>query len=149
MGAGQFSCGAGSSAGLDPAPTATTTPPAANEVYYDPAVRAWLIANGALAEMHWVDQSMALCLTISKGAIRSLPDLGIDRARLRKVTRAKAQAAVEAVVGEAIAHLTSKELVTVLGIDVEYAPGELGFRVRYQNNLLPPGTPPSVVPPNG
>lgn len=109
-----------------------------NPPAYDPRTRAIPIGtNGVLSSAHWVDASMAYCLTNFRGTIPGNPEIGLRRERLRRATQLTAQSIVEDEVAGAIAHLLERRAVDLLLVAAVWRVGKLGFLVRYINRLAP------------
>ena len=105
-GAGTTYAGAGL-AGADPQTLSTPVAPMANAAQYDPRTRTLVTnADGSVATVHPVDQTVAFALTIKLGTISSVPTVGFDFDRLRStLPDARPQAARDLVPEQAAAGL--------------------------------------------
>lgn len=103
-------------------------------VEYDAVLRGFrIIADGSIAQVHPVDQEVGIRLTVGKGWLAGLPDVGRDLARLKTVTSANAQQVVEDDVNQALAELIAEGSVRVVRVTVAFQPGRLWHAVDYNN----------------
>lgn len=106
---------------------------------YDPTTRAIPYdADGRAQQVHWVDQTVAVLLSVAQGSIAAAPDVGTDRAQLKRATTANVQTVVDDVVRQALGKLLAQAAITILRIEVAMSParGLLAYDVTYRNNLL-------------
>jgi phage gp46-like protein len=147
MGAGAFPAGHGP-AGHDPAPEPSPAPvPRAPGVpLFDGALRDFPNAdNGDLERVHWVDQKVALKLTIKRGAVSSSPALGSLLATLKRGAPAQLQNRAEDAVRNCLAQMIADGEVELLNVvATSPARGKLLVVVEYRNLLLPNEKPHTV-----
>lgn len=137
-GAGGSPAGVGP-AGYDPigAPSTQRAVTPQDSVQYDPSVRDFAGTTGGYwASVHWVDQAVALALTIERGKLKSVPTQGV---RYREIKRLGDDTAsqVEDMTREALALLLgSPPKITIISIETQITRGILKIAVTYENLLL-------------
>lgn len=132
-GAGALAAGT-SAAGFNQATDTENPTRQITAVLYDPEIRGYpIIADGSIAQVHPIDQEVSIRLTVGKGYIAGLPDVGRDLDRLKRVTSSNAQQVVEDDVNAALADLIANGSVRVVSVSVEYQSGRLFHEVRYVN----------------
>jgi hypothetical protein len=140
MGAGAFAAGAGP-AGHDPvpAPSAPTARRPDGAIMYDSASRGWQLDQGGQYEVvHFVDQKVALALSIGEGDLAPVSDFGNRFRRLSRLPRARLAAAADDAVRVALAQLLRDREIALLSVQVDTAVrGRLVVIVTYKNLLLP------------
>lgn len=139
MGAGAFPAGVGP-AGHDPPAAASLDPqqvPAAARFELFGQTFP-LDASGQLANVHPVDQAVALALGMEIGSVAAVPTLGLDVARLKRTRRDAMQSAVNDVVRAALQSLIAAGDIRLIGSPLaENANGRPWFYVDYINLRLP------------
>lgn len=136
LGLGWFPAGIGP-AGYDPVvpPDAprNVRPPAALRL--DGASRDYVLDDdGFYAELHPVDQKVALALLVSRGAIAAVPGLGNKLRTIRRVSAAVAETLTRQYIREALADLIRGKSIEVESVVVDTSvAGRLLFSVAYKN----------------
>ena len=136
MGAGSTYAGAGL-AGADIQASSPAAVPMANAAQYDPRLRIIVQnADGTVATVHPVDQTVAYCLTIKKGTISSDPARGFDWEKLRATAPAARARAAKDLVNLALAAPLAAGDVKILKVVLDQAPGRMGVSTTYINLRL-------------
>jgi hypothetical protein len=106
---------------------------------YNATTRDWDLDDyGQIRGVHWVDEGMALAISVDAGTIQSSPDTGNRiREKLKYLGGANDAAIVEACIMEAqpLRRYVDAGQATVTRIVVEEKGPRLAFAVYYRNNL--------------
>ena len=123
---------------------AASLAPQRQAVLYDPATRGAVRdpATGMLRTVHWVDQAVALALTVNAGSLSANTTLGN---RLRAIPRSagpRVRAEVEDAVREALSALLDRKDIGVTSVGVASpVRGQITVVVSYVNLRLTPNVP--------
>lgn len=132
-GAGSYAAGT-VSAGFNEATDTENPTTQILAVEYDAEIRGFrIIADGSIAQVHPIDQEAGMRLTIGKGWIANLPDVGRDLERLKTVTRATAQQVVEDDVKRSVAEMISAGSIRIERVTVAFVSGRLYHAIDYVN----------------
>ena len=105
---------------------------------YDPLMRAIpLDSDGRAVTVHWVDQDVALYLSVPLGSLGPLPLIGTDIEQLKTATVDNVDVVVSNVVELALAPLIKQRAVEIVDIATRFRPGSLAYQVHYHNLLIP------------
>lgn len=126
-------------AGGDVYTRSTVVTPFTAAAKYDPNTRTMVVStvDGSLEIVHWVDQAVALALSVPLGSVPSVPDLGLDFGAVRKANHANAQRVVQDAVSRALGRLISLKLVKLGAIVVKWSNGTIQWITNYTNLALP------------
>lgn len=104
-------------------------------------------ADGRAQQVHWVDQTVAVRLSVSKGKIAAAPEVGLDWAQLKLATTDNLDVVADDVVRQALKDLLDRRAVLLVRILAERdgARGRIRLDVTYTNRLLPNPRPRTVT----
>jgi hypothetical protein len=131
-------------AGLGPAGYDPVIPPDAPRGVHPPAALMFdgqtrdfpLDENGFYREVHPVDQKVELALSVSRGAIASVPGIGNKLRTIQRVRKEVAETLARSYIREALADLLASKAIQINNIDIDIdtsVAGRLLFAVTYLN----------------
>ena len=145
-GAGTFSAGNGSPAGLDPVqpPSAVAIVPKPTQPpLFDISIRQFRRnSDGTLATIHWVDQAVALAMGIPAGGITSAPGIGNTLRKIKRAAGPRLQSDVKDAILVALGALIARNDITIVELTVlTPVPSQILIALTYVNMRLLPTQP--------